>query len=335
MIKNCVRALGLSSGGLDSILAALILRNQGIDVTWITFKTPFFSPDSALLASRQNDIPIRVEEITDRYMEMLKNPPAGYGKNMNPCMDCHALMFAEAGAIMEREGFDFLFSGEVAGQRPMSQTKNSMNYVANHSGFKGHILRPLSARLFPETPMEKEGLVDREKLLDISGRSRKVQMGLAKEMGITHYPAPAGGCLLTDKGFSEKLRDLLFVQKVYDSRDLYLLRHGRHLRLSPDTRIVVGRTKDENRELSNLYDPEKDIRLRHASLPGPLVIMPGGGSDEMVSLAASICAGYTKADPGVPTQVMVRFPEKRETLNETLTVPVLKPAMVKHLVSYL
>ena len=331
MIKNCVRALGLSSGGLDSILAALILRNQGIDVTWITFKTPFFSPDSAILASEQHNIPIRVEEITDSYMEMLKNPPAGYGKNMNPCMDCHTLMFSLAGDIMEREGFDFLFSGEVAGQRPMSQTKNSMNYVANRSGFKGRILRPLSARLFPETPMEKEGLVDREKLMDISGRSRKVQMELAREMGVTQYPAPAGGCLLTDKGFSQKLRDLLFVQKTYDSRDLYLLRHGRHMRLSPDTRIVVGRTKVENQALFKLHDPEKDIRLRHAELPGPLVIMPGGGSDDMVRLAASLCAGYTKADPGVSTRVEVRFPGKKETL----TVPVLKPAAAKHLVSYL
>jgi tRNA U34 2-thiouridine synthase MnmA/TrmU len=331
MVNKCVRALGLSSGGLDSILAALVLKDQGIDVTWITFKTPFFSPASAILASKQNNIPIRVEEITDLYMEMLKNPPAGYGKNMNPCMDCHALMFAQAGVIMEKEGFDFLFSGEVAGQRPMSQTKNSMNYVAKNSGFKGHILRPLSARLFPETPMEKEGVVDREKLLDISGRSRKIQIALAKEMGVTQYPAPAGGCLLTDKGFSKRLRDLLYVQKIYDTRDLYLLSHGRHLRLAQDTRIVVGRTKSENQEISKLYDPGKDIRLRHAGLPGPLVIIPGGGSEETVRLAASICAGYTKADPGLPTQVVVQFQKKEETI----TVPVLKPAALKDLVSYL
>jgi len=331
MTKDCVRALGLSSGGLDSILAALVLRNQGIDVTWITFKTPFFSPDAALLAAGQNDIPIRVEDITDIYMEMLKNPPAGYGKNMNPCMDCHALMFAQAGEIMEREGFDFLFSGEVAGQRPMSQTKNSMNYVAKNSGFKGHILRPLSARLFSETPMEQQGLVDREKLLDISGRSRKVQIALAKEMGVTRYPAPAGGCLLTDKGFSQRLRDLLYVQKAYDTRELYMLSHGRHIRLAPDTRIVVGRTKAENQALFDLYNPRKDIRLRHAVLPGPLVIMPGGGSEDMVRLAASICAGYTRADPDKPTQVMVRSPQKKETL----TVPVLKTSALKDLISYL
>ncbi|MFK5951538.1 MAG: tRNA 4-thiouridine(8) synthase ThiI [Desulfobacterium sp.] len=331
MVNKCVRALGLSSGGLDSILAALILKNQGIDVTWITFKTPFFSPKPAILASKQNNIPIRVEEITDIYMEMLKNPQAGYGKNMNPCMDCHTLMFSQAGVIMEKEGFDFLFSGEVAGQRPMSQTKNSMNYVAKNSGFKGHILRPLSARLFPETPMENEGLVDREKLLDISGRSRKVQIALAKEMGVTRYPAPAGGCLLTDKGFSKKLRDLMYVQKIYDTRDLYLLSHGRHLRLAPDTRIVVGRTQAENQEISKLYDPAKDIRLRHARLAGPLTIMPGGGSEKMVRLAASICAGYTKADPGLPTQVVVQFQEKEEIL----TVPVLKPADLKDFISYL
>ncbi|SMC87585.1 tRNA U34 2-thiouridine synthase MnmA/TrmU, contains the PP-loop ATPase domain [Desulfocicer vacuolatum DSM 3385] len=331
MTNKCVRALGLSSGGLDSILAALILKDQGIDVTWITFKTPFFSPKSAIQASKQNNIPIQVEDITDIYMEMLKNPPAGYGKNMNPCMDCHALMFAQAGAVMEKEGFDFLFSGEVAGQRPMSQTKNSMNYVAKNSGFKGHILRPLSARLFPETPMEKEGLVDRERLLDISGRSRKTQIALAEKMGVTRYPAPAGGCLLTDKGFSKRLRDLMDVQKKYDTRDLYLLSHGRHLRLAPDTRIVVGRTKAENHEISKLYDSQKDIRLRHARLPGPLTIMPGGGNEEMVRLAASICAGYTKADPGLPTQVVVQFRKKEEII----TVPVLKAVDLKDRISYL
>lgn len=322
MVTKRICALGLSSGGLDSILSALVLKKQGIEVTWVTFKTPFFSPDAAIRASEQNGIPVLVEDITDIYMEMLKDPPAGYGKNMNPCMDCHALMFAQAGNLMEEKGFDFLFSGEVAGQRPMSQNKNSMNYVAKHSGYKGHILRPLSAKLFPETPMEQAGLVDRDQLLDISGRSRKAQMALAKEMGVTDYPAPAGGCLLTDKGFSKRLKDLLYVQKVYETRELYLLSHGRHLRLDSTTRIVVGRTKADNKAIFKLLNPRKDIQLRHAHLPSPLVVMPGGGTDQMVRLAASICAGYTKADPEAPASVLVRFQGKEETL----TVPVLKSA---------
>jgi tRNA U34 2-thiouridine synthase MnmA/TrmU len=196
--KKAVRALGLCSGGLDSILAGLVLRQQGIDVAWVSFETPFFSADKARAAARLTGIPLSVQCITSVYMPMLRNPACGYGKNMNPCMDCHALMFRLAGERMRAEGFDFLFSGEVLGQRPMSQTKNALRYVEKHSGFDGWILRPLSARRLPETFAEREGLVDRERLLDLSGRGRKPQIALAEAFGITAYPAPAGGCLLTD-----------------------------------------------------------------------------------------------------------------------------------------
>jgi tRNA-uridine 2-sulfurtransferase len=171
------KGLGLCSGGLDSMLAALVLREQGIGVFWVSFETPFFSADKARRASGQTGIPLTVVDITDRYLPMLKHPPGGYGKYMNPCMDCHALMFRIAGEIMVEKGYDFLFSGEVMGQRPMSQTKNSLRYVEKRSGFDGLILRPLSARLLPETIMEQKGMVDRERLCDFSGRSRKPQMG--------------------------------------------------------------------------------------------------------------------------------------------------------------
>jgi tRNA U34 2-thiouridine synthase MnmA/TrmU len=195
-----VRALGLCSGGLDSMLSALVLRRQGIHVEWISFETPFFSADKARRAANQTGIPLHVQDITDEYLVMLQAPPAGFGKNMNPCMDCHALMFRKAGFFMQAHGFDFLFSGEVLGQRPMSQTAPSLRYVEKHSGFDGKILRPLSARRLPETDMERQGLVDRNRLLDLSGRSRKPQMALAAEFGIGAYPSPAGGCLLTDPG---------------------------------------------------------------------------------------------------------------------------------------
>ena len=207
------RALGLCSGGLDSMLAGLVLREQGIEVEWISFETPFFSSAKARKASRLTGIPLTVKPIFDDYMVMLRNPPAGYGKQMNPCMDCHTMMFRLAGEIMAARGFDFLFSGEVLGQRPMSQTKPSLRYVEKHSGMAGYILRPLSAKLLPETVPEQQGRVDREKLLDIHGRGRKDQIALAQTFGISDYPAPAGGCLLTDKGFSARLKDL-FDQSV-------------------------------------------------------------------------------------------------------------------------
>ena len=164
-----VRALGLCSGGLDSMLSALVLREQGIEVEWITFETPFFNAKKARKASQMTGIPLTVKPIFPVYMKMLKNPPAGYGKHMNPCMDCHALMFKLAGEMMQENQFDFLFSGEVAGQRPMSQNKTSLRYVEKHSGFEGYILRPLSAKNLPETIPEKKGLINRELLLDIQG----------------------------------------------------------------------------------------------------------------------------------------------------------------------
>ena len=335
-VTKKVKALGLCSGGLDSILSALILKEQGIEVSWVTFKTPFFAPDAAIKASKQSGIPLKIEEITDIYMEMLKAPLAGYGKNMNPCMDCHALMFSLAGQMMEKEGFDFLFSGEVVGQRPMSQNKNSMNYVEKHSGFRGRILRPLSAKILPETLMEQAGLVDRERLCNISGRSRKVQMAMAKEMGVNEYPAPAGGCLLTDKGYANKLRDLMNGEIEYGKRDLYLLKYGRHLRFDGKTKIVVGKTKGDNHRIESMVKKDRDIVIRHGSLPGPVVLIPRGatgalgiGDDlkQRIIQAGSICAAYTKSIPGTAVDVIV----KSGDLEERVTVPVLSPEDFRHL----
>ena len=190
------KALGLFSGGLDSILAALVLRRQGIEVAGVTFVTPFFGAEKALKSAAPLAIPLIVRDIGAVHLEMLKNPRYGYGRNLNPCIDCHALMFRLAAAMMADGGFDFLFSGEVLGQRPMSQNLNSLKAVAKASGAGDRILRPLSARLLPVTAMEKEGRVDRNQLLDIQGRSRRRQEELANEWGVKVYPAPGGGCLL-------------------------------------------------------------------------------------------------------------------------------------------
>jgi tRNA U34 2-thiouridine synthase MnmA/TrmU len=181
--ENKVRALGLCSGGLDSILSAIVLKNQGIAVEWISFETPFFSSEKARLAASRLQIPLMVRNITRPYLAMLRDPPCGYGQHMNPCMDCHALMFHMAGEVMNDRKMDFLFSGEVLGQRPMSQTRSSLRYVEKHSGCREVIVRPLSAKLLEETLPEKKRLVDRSLLLGLSGRSRKPQIQLARAWG--------------------------------------------------------------------------------------------------------------------------------------------------------
>ena len=309
-----VRALGLCSGGLDSMLSALLLRKQGIDVQWVTFETPFFSSAKAKQASKITRIPLMVENITPAYIEMLKNPHCGYGKNMNPCMDCHALMFNLAGGIMKEKGLDFLFSGEVLGQRPMSQTMGS------------YILRPLSAKRLPVTIPEQQGWVNRDLLLEITGRSRKPQIKLAKEFGISVFPAPAGGCLLTDKGFASRLKDLFDHQDTYAERELYLLRHGRHLRLNHTTKIVVGRTEKDNENIKKCYDPDLDALIKVKQIPGPIVLIPNDSENEARMLAASICVGYSKAPEITPIDVSVTTPKGHETVR-VIGVP---PKEVKH-----
>jgi len=324
-----VRALGLCSGGLDSILSALVLRKQGIHVEWVTFDTPFFPAVKARKASENNNIPLRVEKITTDYIEMLKNPNCGYGQHMNPCLDCHALMFQKAGQIMQAEGFDFLFSGEVLGQRPMSQTKPSLRFVEKHSGFDGYILRPLSAKKLPETIPEQQGLVDRSRLLDIAGRGRKRQIALAKEYGVTDYPAPAGGCLLTDKGYSTRLRDLFKHQTTYTEDDLNLLKYGRHFRLNTETRLIVGRTQQENDALFRYRDRSRDTVLKTLKYPGPTALLPKDAAPEVFTLAAAICAGYSKAPKDLPTEVRITGGDGDSTVK---VIPIAPAEVSKFLI---
>jgi tRNA U34 2-thiouridine synthase MnmA/TrmU len=319
--KKEVRALGLCSGGLDSMLAGLVLRRQGIDVAWVTFETPFFSAAKARAASRITGIPLTVQRITDVYLPMLRSPACGYGKNMNPCMDCHALMFRLAGERMRAVGFDFLFSGEVLGQRPMSQNKTALRYVEKHSGFGGYILRPLSARLLPVTVPEAEGLVDRERLLDLSGRGRKAQMALAETFGLTDYPAPAGGCLLTDPNYSRRLKDLFDHQEAVSEAQLELLKYGRHFRLDDHTKIIVGRTQEENQRILDFYDPAGDILLKLKVYPGPTVLAPQAASSSALQKAAAICAGYSKAPLDRAVDVQMTTSGRRDIIQVVPLTP--------------
>lgn len=324
-----VKALGLCSGGLDSMLSALLLQHQGIRVSFISFETPFFSSESARKASLQTGIPLITLDITDDYMAMMKNPRAGFGKNMNPCMDCHTLMFSKAGEILKKEGFDFLFSGEVVGQRPKSQNKNSLRYVEKNSGFEGFILRPLSAKLLPMTEMEKKGLVNREALMAISGRSRKTQFHLAKEFGIKEYPAPAGGCLLTDKLFSIRLRDLMESRIIFDTNELHLLKYGRHFRLDSGTKVIVGRSRQDNEMIMAHYLQQAHVLFKHGTLPGPDVILTGNASPGNIETAAAICAAYTKSPAGETTPVHITEKGITRTLMvKKITPETFKPLMI-------
>ena len=291
------KALGIFSGGLDSILACKVLERAGVAVTALTFASPFFGPENARRSAASAGLTHRVEPLGPEYLAMVKAPPHGRGSNMNPCIDCHAHMFRRAGEIMQAEGFDFLFSGEVLGQRPMSQNKQALAQVAKLSGFAGRILRPLSALNLPITAMEEEGLVDRAKLLGLSGRGRKPQIALAEELGIRDYPAPAGGCLLTEPGFSNRLRDLWEHQPEAGEVPVELLKHGRHLRLSPRAKLVVGRNQGENQALEKLAPPEA-IKLICLDAPGPLGLYFGPLESPELELAAGLVAGYGKAKPG-------------------------------------
>ncbi len=311
--QTTARALGLCSGGLDSILAGLVLQRAGVAVTWVSFETPFFSVDKARRASENTSIPLIVKDITPRYMEMLKNPKCGYGQHMNPCVDCHSLMFRIAGEMMPEGGFDFLFSGEVLGQRPMSQTKPSLRYVEKHSGFDGYILRPLSAKRLPETIPERKGWVRREDLLDLSGRGRKAQIQLAGKFGVKEYPNPAGGCLLTDKNYSVRLKDLFDHSENQTENELRLLQYGRHFRLSPGAKAVVGRDQRDNEALLGLYDPKRDVLIKAPHVPGPVVIVPGGASPVEIQQAAAVCVGYSRSPKGEPVEVTITTTRSRET----------------------
>lgn len=318
-MEKRVKGFGLLSGGLDSILAAKVLQEQGIDVECISFKTPFFGPEKALMAGRRWGIPVRVMDITVIHLEMLRKPVYGYGGYLNPCIDCHGLMFREAGRVMEREGGDFLFSGEVLGQRPMSQRRDAMRSVEKLSGYPGLVLRPLSARLLQPTLVEEDGRVDRERLLDIQGRSRKRQMELADHFGITDYPQPGGGCLLTNDGFVKKLKALFATYPLAEGRQIECLKYGRQFVLPRGHLCVLGRHRRDNETLERLAGPE-DILVTAMDRPGPvgLVIAPPDLDDLMLS--AELVVAYSDTTPDGSTRVEWRRGDENGILESVQTV---------------
>ncbi len=297
-----VKAISLFSGGLDSMLAAELVRRQNIDVLCLTFTTPFFNAQKAQSAARQINLPLAVEDITVEHLKMLKSPRYGYGRNMNPCIDCHTLMLQIAGKKMEETGFDFIITGEVLGQRPMSQNKQSLYVVAKNSGYPDYILRPLSAQILDPIKAERDKIIDRSQLLSIQGRGRKDQIKLAADFGIKDYAPPAGGCLLTDPMFTRRLRDLFSHQEDHDIHDLDLLKYGRHFRVDDQGKIIVGRNNSDNEKLREL-STDNDLVLFMADFPGPHVIIPLGNI-ALLPLAASFCVRYSDAPNDLEAEVV-------------------------------
>ncbi|MFO8155912.1 MAG: tRNA (5-methylaminomethyl-2-thiouridylate)-methyltransferase [Pseudomonadota bacterium] len=339
MSNETVRAVALVSGGLDSMLAVRMIQEQGVHVEAINFYTGFCieghtqairkkdqekqKRNNALWVAEQLGIKLHIVDISAEYKDVVLNPRHGYGQNLNPCLDCKGFMVARAQEWMEAHGFDFIFTGEVVGQRPMSQRRETMPIIARESGAGDRLLRPLSARNLPATRPEREGWVDREQLGAISGRSRKEQMRLAREYGLEDYATPAGGCcFLTDEAYSRKLADLWQARGVrdYELDDIMLLKVGRHLRPDSAFKLIIGREKGENQFLRGYRN--RFVSLEPTSHPGALALVDGNADAAGLELAARIAARYSQGRHAERVTFTVRTPEGDET---TMTVPPQAP----------
>lgn len=288
------RGLSLMSGGLDSQLAIKVLERAGAKVEAVCFSSPFFSHDAAAKVAEKLGVKLHIVDFTADEVALVKNPPHGFGGAMNPCIDCHATMIRRAGELMAKLGYDFVATGEVMGQRPMSQNRQSLGIVARSSGLGGRLIRPLSAKLLEPTIPENEGKIDREKLLDISGRSRERQIALAKEFGIVDYPSPAGGCKLTESGYSRKLKDLLDNEGLDNRQLLELLVVGRRFRLPGGTGVILGRDQRENALLQ--HSSGLGTIIAPVNVPGPTALLPVVKCDEDLELAKVLICSYSKYD---------------------------------------
>ncbi len=296
-----MKALSLFSGGLDSILSVKLIMEQGIEIIALHFDTGFggYKHQEKLeyLQKITSQIGVKLEiiDIKEQFVkDILFNPKYGYGKNFNPCIDCHANMFSWALKLLDKYGASFVISGEVVGQRPMSQRFDALKKVSDLAGSEDLILRPLSAKLLPPTLPEREGWVERNKLLDIQGRSRKVQMELAKEWGITQYETPAGGCLLTDPHFGKKMKDIAkFDISGFDITDIPLLKTGRHFRLPDGAKLIIGREEKENNFLLKAKT-DKYLKITLLDIIGPDGLIYKTATDQEIMLAARIILTYAK-----------------------------------------
>ncbi|QIV96188.1 tRNA (5-methylaminomethyl-2-thiouridylate)-methyltransferase [Allofrancisella inopinata] len=311
MMEKQIKAVSLISGGLDSMLATKLIQEQGIHVEGINFFTGFCveghthairkrdkekqKRNNALWVAEQLGIKLHIIDVIEEYKDVLLNPKYGYGANMNPCLDCKIFMVRKAKQWAIENGFDFIITGEVIGQRPMSQRKDTMPVVQKQSGIDDLLLRPLSAKNLPETKPEREGWVDRSKLLGITGRGRKDQIRLAKEYAIEDYASPAGGCcFLTDKQYSDKLVDLWQARdtREYEFDDIMLLKVGRHIRFKPEFKLIVGREEGENNYLNGYKN--QFISVYCSSHAGPLTLIDGKFNKSDEKFTAEVLGRFTQ-----------------------------------------
>jgi tRNA-uridine 2-sulfurtransferase len=314
-----MKCLAMLSGGLDSMLAIKVIHAQGIEVAGLCFVTPFFGPGAARKAAKQLGIPLIEHDFTDIYFEMMKAPRYGFGGNMNPCIDCHGLMMRTAHSLLEQHGASFIITGEVLGERPMSQTRSGLNAVLKLAADRDLVLRPLSAKLLEPTKPEREGWVDREKLLDLSGRGRKPQTELARQYGITEYPQPAGGCLLTDVKFSQRLKELIAHEGLVRA-DIELLAMGRHFRLAGRTKLVIGRKQDENQRLLDARIETDTVLRPPLDVKGPVGLLRGPADDEVRDLAAKLFSRYCDGEAGRAMKVNF-YPPGQDRVEVSVTRP--------------
>jgi len=306
-------AIGLYSGGLDSILAAKLIVDQGFYAILVKFVSPIFEERQSEIGDLNHILPsgyfsFRKIEMGEDYSLLLQSPKYGYGKNVNPCLDCKIFMMKKAGQVLKEQEGAFVFTGEVVGQRPMSQRKDAMRIIERESGLNRYLLRPLSAQLLPPTIAEESGLINRDALLNISGRSRKRQIELAQKFGISDYPGPGGGCLLTDASFARRFKMILEEKnKVIQSDDLQLLKLGRHFMIRSGIRLIVGRNHSENQKILAL-GKKNDWIFRVIGAPGPISLGRGNLEIEDFECAASITARYSdaKAQKKIPVGFNLR-----------------------------
>lgn len=304
------KAIGCLSGGLDSTLALALIKRQGIEVIalsarhlWHPLPAEAGTKPPAVRAAETVGVRLVTIDATLADLDMVQHPRHGLGKRMNPCIDCRIWVLQQARALMDAEGAAFVFTGEVIGQRPMSQNPTAMNLIERESGLVDLLVRPLSAKCMAPTKPERDGILDRERLMGIAGRSRKPQMALAAELGITDYPSPAGGCLLTDPAFAFRLKELM-AHQAPTAADVELLKIGRHFRLADGTLLVMGRFERDNVHLDPLFGPG-DVRIEADEIPGPTTLLRGTASPENIALAAALTLRYTKAEPGRARKVLV------------------------------
>lgn len=320
MEKAKVKALALLSGGLDSTLAVKLILDQGIDVEAINFVTPFClcrkGGCGASEVAKKLGVPLKVVSLGRDYLRVIRKPKYGYGRNMNPCIDCRIFMLKKAKNYAKKIGAAFIFTGEVLDERPMSQHMKALKIIEEEAGLNGKILRPLSAKFLPETEAEKKGLVDRNRLLNIRGRSRKRQIALAKEFGITEYPCPAGGCLLTYREFAVKLRDLFRHRKRIALMDVQLLKVGRHFRFG-ENKIIVGRNKGENQALLKLK-AQNDYVFEAQGCGSPITLLQGKKTKQAIEKAAQLTAYYSDQKTG---EVHVKYGREKPEKSIFVEIP--------------